>query len=114
MATGCVQIVGAWEGALIIDCPAELLRTAGSRMLGCTPEQVSDGDLQDVIGELTNIIAGNIKNDFPCECRLSLPVVTEGTDYTVHISNGKLFCEVFLICEHHPIHVALFERVGGV
>lgn len=112
-ATGCVHILGAWQGALIIDCPAPLARSAAARMLGTSEEKVAAADLQDAIGELTNIIAGNIKNDFPGECRLSLPVVTEGTDYTVRVSNGMLFCEVFLICDEHPIHVALFSAADS-
>ena len=109
-ATGCVHILGAWEGALIIDCPAPLARMAASRMLGCEPDAVSGQDLQDAVGELTNIVAGNIKSDFPGECRLSFPVITEGSDYTVRVPHSRLFCEIFLVCEQHPIHVALFEQ----
>ena len=110
VVSGYVQIIGGWVGALVIDCPAELGRLAASRMLDCDPASVSAADLQDTIGELTNIVAGNIKIDFPGECRLSFPVVTEGTDYTIRIPESRIFCEVFLECEHHPVHVALFER----
>ena len=109
-ATGCVQILGAWEGALIIDCPAKLARSAAARMLGISADGVGESDLQDVVGELTNIVAGNIKNDFPDGCSLSFPVVTDGSDYTVRVPNSRLFCEVFLVCEQQPIHVALFEK----
>ena len=109
-ATGCVNIYGGWEGVLVIDCPAALARDAAARMLGCASVDVGSADLQDAVGELTNIIAGNIKNDFPGECRLSLPVVTEGTDYTVRVASGRLYCEVFLVCDEMPIHVALFEH----
>jgi chemotaxis protein CheX len=110
MATGCVNIYGGWEGVLVIDCPTSLARAAAGRMLSVPAAEIAPADLQDAVGELTNIIAGNIKNDFPGECRLSLPVVTEGSDYTVHVGSGRLFCEVYLVCENQPIHVALFER----
>ena len=113
-ATGCVHILGAWEGALIIDCSTALARSAAGRMLGMQPGEVGDADLQDAVGELTNIVAGNIKSDFPGQCRLSFPVVTEGSDYTIRVPNSRLFCEVFLLCDSQPVHVALFERTTPV
>jgi chemotaxis protein CheX len=109
-ATGCLHILGEWEGALIIDCSSALAREAAGRMLGMEPAEVPDQDLQDAVGELTNIVAGNIKSDFPLKCRLSFPVVTEGSDYTIRVPNSRLFCEVFLVCNDQPVHVALFER----
>jgi len=108
---GHVKIIGAWMGALVIEAPAGLLRLAASRMLQCLPSQVTQSDLQDTVGELTNIVAGNIKIDFPGACRLAFPHVSERSDYASTLPGSHLFCEVYLSCEGFPVHVALFEQV---
>ena len=108
---GHVKIIGAWMGALVIEAPAGLLRLAASRMLARPLSQVTQSDLQDTVGELTNIVAGNIKIDFPGACRLAFPHVSERSDYASTLPGSHLFCEVYLSCEGFPVHVALFEQV---
>jgi chemotaxis protein CheX len=78
---GVVQISGAWDGAITVQCSARAARQAAQIMFGLTDEDVSLSDLQDTLGELTNMTAGNIKALLPETCYLGLPVVVEGADY---------------------------------
>lgn len=60
-------------------------RRAASEMLGMEPDEVSTDDLADVMGELANIIGGNLKGVVGSSedgWSLSLPVVSQG-DQTV-------------------------------
>ena len=50
-------------------------------MLGMAPEDVN-GDMPDAMGEVTNMIAGNLKSVLPPGVALSIPSVIEGRDYT--------------------------------
>ena len=44
-----------------------------------------DGDVRDVMGELANMVAGNLKSLLPRGVDLSMPSVIEGSDYSLHI-----------------------------
>ena len=78
---GVVQISGAWDGAVTVQCSAKAARHAARTMFGLSDEDVSLSDLQDALGELTNMTGGNIKALLPETCYLGLPVVVEGVDY---------------------------------
>jgi chemotaxis protein CheX len=46
-------------------------------------------DLQDTIGELSNMTGGNIKALAEGECHLSLPTVIQGTSFTLRFPGMK-------------------------
>lgn len=73
--TGCVWIHGAWEGAVLLECDRDLARQAAAVMFERDAAQVSEHDLRDAIGELINMVGGNIKSLLPAPSELSLPVV---------------------------------------
>src|SRR5256885_4807470 len=71
--TGCVQIMGEWEGAVMLHCPAALLRQAAGRLFGIGPDDTTTEQLRDTLGELTNITGGNVKALLPGPSYLGLP-----------------------------------------
>jgi len=90
--TGCVQIMGAWEGAVVLTCPAPLVRRAAAGVFGIGPAEVTQELARDLLGELTNMVAGNLKALLPEVSHLSLPAVTDGTDYDVRLLGSRLVC----------------------
>jgi chemotaxis protein CheX len=86
----CVQITGAWEGAVRVDCSLNLARLATSRFLATEPEQVGIDQIRDAIGELANMSAGIVKPLLPKPCQLSLPSVADGSDYTLTVPQGAV------------------------
>lgn len=78
---GVVQISGAWNGAVAVQCSEQLARTAAMTMFSIPEADVTVADLEDALGELTNMTGGNIKALMPETCTLGLPVVVEGADY---------------------------------
>ena len=78
---GVVQIQGAWDGAVAVQCSDHLARQAAMTMFNMTESEVSISDLPDALGELTNMTGGHIKALMPEPCTLGLPVVVEGADY---------------------------------
>jgi chemotaxis protein CheX len=73
-----------------------------------TPESVDD-DVRDVMGELANMVAGNLKCTFAPGIRLSIPTVTDGSDYNVRICGGRLVCETAFGTEDGPVWVTLLD-----
>lgn len=77
VVSATVTVSGAWEGVISLQVPADLARTIASLMLGGLPE-VDDADVSDAIGELVNMVGGNVKSLMPGPSTLSLPVVAHG------------------------------------
>lgn len=78
---GVIQIQGAWDGAVAVQCSDHLARHAAMTMFNLTEAEISISDVQDALGELTNMTGGHIKALMPEPCTLGLPVVVEGADY---------------------------------
>jgi len=108
--TGCVQITGSWEGAVTLDCSASLARRVAGIMFGVSPDKAESDEIQDALGEMTNMTGGNIKNLLPAPSLLSLPSVTEGIDYTVSVPGGRLLTQVAFECQGEPLRVSLLQR----
>ncbi len=109
--TGCVQLTGDFEGATLLDCTESLARRVAGVMFEEEPEALSIEEVQDALGELTNMVAGNIKPLLPGSSRLSLPSVVEGLNYTLIIRGSRVVVHVGFECEQQPLTVTLAERV---
>lgn len=107
---GCIQIAGDWEGAVTLFCPETLVRKATSAMFEMPAEEVGDEEMQDTLGELTNMLAGTIKNMLPANCLISLPSVAEGINYKVSIPGGKVVCQVGFVSDGENVLVTIVER----
>src|SRR5262245_9205552 len=108
--TGCVQITGAWEGAVILHCPSPLARKAAAIMFEMDAEAASDDEVKDALGELTNMIGGNVKAQLRQPSRLSLPSVTEGADYSVTVPGSRPLTKVTFDCDGQVMSVTLLIR----
>ncbi len=69
-----IRIVGEWSGAITLDIESGTARTAAEVMLQV--EDVEPEEVTDAVGELVNIIGGNIKSLLPTPSKLSLPQVS--------------------------------------
>ena len=61
VTVGCVTVTGEWQGNVLLACPAQLARMAASAMFDLPAEQLDDEQVADALGELTNMIGGNVK-----------------------------------------------------
>lgn len=107
---GVVQISGAWDGAVTVQCSARAARQAAQIMFGLADEDVSLSDLQDALGELTNMTGGNIKALLPETCYLGLPVVVEGADYRFRLPGSAPVRRSTFKAGDELIVVTLLER----
>ncbi|MFO1511417.1 MAG: chemotaxis protein CheX [Verrucomicrobiota bacterium] len=95
---GTIGIAGeAVTGAIYIHLPEALAQMVVNNMLGNPPGQpVSDGDLNDVLGELANMIGGGLKSalcDAGRACGMSTPSIIRGA-YSIEVPN-ELHAEIF-------------------
>jgi len=72
------------------------------------PESVDD-DVRDVIGELANMIGGNLKSGMAPGVRLSMPTVMEGNDYDVRVCGSQLLERLAFQCEDGDFFVTVLS-----
>jgi len=107
---GCVHISGEWDGAVSLDCPAELAQKVASIMFKMTDEEVTPDLVQDALGELTNMTGGNIKSLLPEPCYLSLPAVTM-TQHGLRIPGSELVTSVTFQCWGYKFKVSVLKKL---
>ena len=105
--TGCIQITGAWEVTVLMECSTELARKATARMFDKAAHEVKAEDIRDAVGELTNMIGGAFKSLIPGTCFLSMPILREGNDYCVTLPSRGVVSEVAFVCQKQPLRVRL-------
>jgi chemotaxis protein CheX len=89
--TAAVYYAGAWKGAVLLECSLGQALDWGSRLMQL-PAPVAPEDARDSLGELCNVLAGNLKPLLPHGVGLSTPSVVRGADYTLRIC-GDTLCE---------------------
>ncbi|MCZ2837894.1 chemotaxis protein CheX [Modestobacter sp. VKM Ac-2985] len=71
-----VTITGPWNGAVVLTCaPATAGALAESVLMTRPPTVVDDEDVADALGELANVLGGNIKSVLPGPSSLGLPQI---------------------------------------
>jgi chemotaxis protein CheX len=108
--TGCVQITGAWEGAVTVHCSEALAKLLTAAMFMVDPEDTSTEEVADALGELANMVGGNVKALLPEPCRISLPAVADGMDYRLSVPGARPVTAVTWTCQGEPLMVRLLER----
>lgn len=106
--TSLVTITGAWNGAVIAQFPTPL---AGRLTCALLRSDVapSDDEIHDALGELVNIMAGNIKALLPEPSQLSMPAVAFGSDYGMNVIGSRTIARVPFTCEGQVFTVTLVE-----
>jgi chemotaxis protein CheX len=86
--TSSVLFVGEWRGATLVECEAHQACQFAVHFMGVDLPAAVDDDVRDVMGELANMVAGNLKSLLPRGVELSIPSVVEGSDYALHVCRG--------------------------
>ncbi len=74
-----VTVKGEWNGVVALEMSTSGAQQLTRSMLALdSAAELVDGDLVDAIGEMVNMIGGNVKSLVRGPCRLSLPLVTAG------------------------------------
>jgi chemotaxis protein CheX len=106
--TSMVGLAGALCGVLTLRCSSQCAALMATKMLGAEASGCK-GQMEDAVGEVCNMVAGNFKNKISSisdGCKLSVPTVITGSnyslctlasDYTMEINllfhgNSVIFC----------------------
>lgn len=107
----CVHITGGWEGTVLFRSTRDLARTITESMFGMEPDEASGEDIEDAIGEVANMIGGNVKSLVPGPSQLSLPVVVMGEQMVFPRSEPCAY--VTFDVAGQPFQVSVLRRSSG-
>jgi CheY-specific phosphatase CheX len=87
--TSFVQLTGDLNGVVLLECTRRQACRFAGRVLSTDPPDTVDDDVRDVLGELANVIGGNMKCGMSTAASLSMPTVMEssGNDLKIFGSN---------------------------
>jgi chemotaxis protein CheX len=84
-----VEVSGSWNGSVTVGCTHTLARRTAGKMFDMPAESVTMEELRDAVGEIANIIGGNVKTLIAGKARLSLPSVAEVDDQSVFEASAR-------------------------
>ena len=88
--SGMVGMTGLYKGALAIHATTEVAKKITSQMLFMDVEEV-DEDVLDAMGEMANMLAGNMKTALSSngkDIELSVPSAVTGEKYSLDIKDS--------------------------
>jgi len=86
--TGSVGFAGEHvTGAVYLHLSASFAKQVAAAMLGITPAEVSsESEVNDVVGEVTNMLTGGLKSwlcDAGSDCAVSTPAIIRGRCFSI-------------------------------
>jgi chemotaxis protein CheX len=108
--TAAIHISGDYHGGIRLECSRTIVRSAASIMFDLPADQLVDDDERDVIGELANVVAGNIKALIPGTNSISLPTIVEGSDYRVSTLDVRSSADYSFTLDGESMTVTVMEH----
>jgi flagellar motor switch protein FliN len=112
---GTVNFAGDVNGSLHLKVNGQFAYVIASNMMGIPLDEIEDeDDVKDVIGEMTNIIAGNLKTAFcdsGLDCVISPPAITAGKNFKVSVLHMDRYERFTFKFEHHEITVEICVKI---
>jgi chemotaxis protein CheX len=112
--SAAVSVTGSWQGHVVVSCSTGASRNAAAALLGIELEDVTIEDVSDAIGELANIIGGNVKSLLPQPCALSLPQVLVEEAITTWYLGVTEVCQLDGVWLDEPVTVRVLESTADV
>ncbi|MFT5523731.1 MAG: chemotaxis protein CheX [Pirellulaceae bacterium] len=100
----CVRIGGDWNAEVRVIAPRSLARRISRSMFCLEDDDISEADVNDALGEVVNIIGGNVKGMINHDCSLSPPYMSTGVD----LVDGNALSITF-DCNGSPLTVVVNE-----
>lgn len=109
-----VSITGSWQGAVVYASSNAAARDAAAAFLAMEPAEVSDEDISDVLGEMANIVGGNVKAMLPPGCFLSLPQVVLASESATRYPSAVQVAGLYGLWRGEPISVTMWQQATDV
>lgn len=97
------------RGVILVECSEELAYLFTSRLMSIDLPVSVDADVADSMGELANMIGGNLKGLLPAETVISMPVLLEKQNVASVVGSRLLLTRLCFASEHGVCRISLFD-----
>lgn len=109
--TAAIFFAGVWKGAVILECSEAQATLFAEELMSIPRPSCMDEDTRDALGEIVNMIGGNLKSVLPHGVSLSMPSVVEGSQYAYRICGSNETARFSFIGEAGPLWVTLVQVI---
>lgn len=111
--TATIKFDGPWKGILELGCSNVQAHCFAERFLQMSLSEF-DEEVHDTVGELANIIAGQLKQLLPAKVSLGTPTVVRGPGDSDRTARGELVGAYSFASEVGLFSVRVVQGAGGV
>ena len=104
----CVLISGEWKGMVVMSYHLKLAQAVAIKMFDLKDEKPTDEYLTDAVGEIINMIGGNLKALLPQPSFLSLPIVSMNGN-NVLFPCTKEICHSVFNCKGQQFKITVLQ-----
>ena len=114
--TGSVAFAGEQiTGAVYLHLGTPFAGRVSGAMLGLPAEELGEAEVNDVVGEATNMLTGGLKSwlcDSGAECAVSTPAIIRGSSFIIETSPDVTRQFLIFDCDRDRIVVEIHVKVG--
>ncbi len=103
--TGMIGISGSRQGFVYISANREMFEDLINMFIGI--EDPSDEDILDMAGEISNVVAGNVRANLGANFMISVPTVFEGMPHELSIPDDVSMYVIPINWNNHEAFVVL-------
>jgi chemotaxis protein CheX len=104
----CVLISGTWKGMVVMSFHLKLAQAVAIKMFDLKNEKPTDEHLIDAVGEMINMIGGNLKALVPQPSFLSLPIVSMN-GHSILFPSTEEVCKSVFNCKGQQFRITVLE-----
>jgi len=108
-----VSITGSWTGRIVYASSTVAAKRAAAAFLAMSVDAVSPEDVADVLGELANIVGGNVKAMLPPGASLSLPQVVLAPESAIGYTGEKRITGLYGLWKGEPVAVSMWQSYNS-
>lgn len=102
-----VSLTGDWEAEVCVHCTHDLAEAIAAAMFMLDPAEISPADIDDAMGELTNVTAGGIQACVPGTTDLTVPAHRAPLPPSAIPARGADRWRADLVCEGRPVVITV-------
>ncbi len=108
-----IRISGGWESLVQVLTPRRTAVSIAANMFAMSEDELSEAEIRDAVGEIVNMVGGNLKGIVEGESSLSLPCVGEVSGSAPFDHSFSGLC-VSNRCQGDPLIVRVHDRSASI
>jgi CheY-specific phosphatase CheX len=113
VVVGSVGFIGDANGMVYLHLTAALAQKLASQMLGLPAAELDDEMVNDVIGELSNVVVGAVKSqicDSGAPCTLTIPSIMRATGLSVETLRTEEREALYFACGDDTLLITILMK----